>query len=84
MHLESLFKLCESGHGFITERFLSPSFFIKIFGKVSKLWYNCCLTYALNLQLYLSELDPFSLQHEGRAPQNYKEKDMFKQTIRGG
>ena len=69
----------------VHHRMIPQSIFLyQSFWKGSKLWYNCCLTYALNLQSFLSELDPFSLQHEGRVPQNYKEKDMFKQTIRGG
>lgn len=67
----------------VHHRMIPQSIFLyQSFWKRSKLWYNCCLTYALNLQLYLSWT--FSLQHEGRVPQNYKEKDMFKQTIRGG
>ncbi|CAH3109156.1 unnamed protein product [Pocillopora meandrina] len=34
--------------------------------------------------LLLKYLNKWKAEHEGRAPQNYKEKDMFKQTIRGG
>ncbi|XP_058942089.2 NEDD8-activating enzyme E1 regulatory subunit-like [Pocillopora verrucosa] len=34
--------------------------------------------------LLLKYLNKWKAEHEGRVPQNYKEKDMFKQTIRGG
>ncbi|PFX26195.1 NEDD8-activating enzyme E1 regulatory subunit-like [Stylophora pistillata] len=34
--------------------------------------------------LLLKYLNKWKAEHKDRAPQNYKEKDMFKQTIRGG